>query len=237
VISDLSDIRIGPSHALLPWSPEARIEPWRVENPRGKNSAGAAQALPVLDQADGPIIPYRVIGRDDFLASSSNSLWGNIAHGAEICTTIVPTNSEGSSFHAVMQRECSFWNSVIRPASTLTRAAGVIAGVPTITPKKQPDWYILQHEQIHFAINEVAARTLTRQAERLAVAEAEARASLLSRLYRRTLENAAVRQREFDRATSGKFDPRNLEKWTRVLETQMKQLCGTEPTCQVRIPD
>ena len=189
-----------------------------------------------LDWEFGELVPYRLITKDDFQAGSSNSLWGNIAHGAEICTMIVPRPDDGQelSFRAVMRPDCSFWNKVIGPAGTIVRMAGAIAGVPTITPKKQPDWYILQHEQIHFAIMEVAARQASAQLAKLAP---ERRSALVPRLHAIVLESARSRHSEFDGETSGTFDRDDLEKWVRVLDNQMNRLCGSGATCQVRIAD
>ena len=62
-----------------------------------------------------------------------------------------------------MKRECSFWNKAVGPLGYFIRLVGLAVGIPVIVPVKQPDWYILQHEQIHFAIMQVAALQLTRQ--------------------------------------------------------------------------
>ena len=206
--------------------------PSQAPSPPDVSSAGSAD----IDWTSGELVPYRLVTKDDFRASSSNSLWGNVAHGAEICTTIVYSgDSEAEvSFQALMRPECSFWNKVIGPAGTIIRMAGAIAGVPTITPEKQPDWYILQHEQIHFAINEVAARQASQQ---IAKFSPERRGDLAPRLHELILEKAQNRHTEFDGETSGKFDPDNLEKWVRVLQVQMSRLCGSEPHCEVRTPD
>jgi predicted secreted Zn-dependent protease len=113
--------------------------------------------------------------------------------------------------------------------------AGAIAGVPTLTPKQQPDWYILQHEQCHFAITEVAARKL---AQRVAKLEPEQRTQdAIARLRRSTMTRVHQRHGEFDSETSGTFDPRSLEKWVRVLEVQLQRLCGPDERCPVRTPD
>ena len=111
------------------------------------------------------MIPYRLVTKGDFLASGSSSMWGNFAHGAEICTTILPTeaHAETGAFRAVMKPECSFWNKVVGPLGFFGRIAALFSPVPVIVPVKQPDWYILQHEQVHFAIMEVAARQLSKQ--------------------------------------------------------------------------
>lgn len=207
--------------------------PAPVSAPAGEVSP---YALPDgFDWSADDIVRYRILSKDDFQASSSGSLWGNVAHGAEICTTIVPVEDEveGPSFRAVMRPDCSFWNKVIGPAGKIGRLAGALAGVPVIVPDKQPDWYILQHEQIHFAINEVAALQASQQLARRAP---DRRRTVAPGIHLLVLEKAGTRHADFDQATSGQFDPRDLEKWVRVLESQMADYCGTGSECQVRIP-
>jgi len=116
----------------------------------------------------GDLIQYRDLSREDFLAKAPPAevaeFDGNL--GAATCAflttdpemVIRATGSpdargltyaqvENLRFVAFMDRECSWWN----PA-----------------PVSLPDDYILQHEQIHFAFFEVAARRLNRRAERRA---------------------------------------------------------------------
>jgi hypothetical protein len=137
----------------------------------------------------------------------------------------------GRAFRAVMLRECSFWNKIIGPVGKLMLMTAAIVGIPIVAPNKQPDWYILQHEQIHFAINEVAARQASEIVARLSPGK---RARLGPRLLEVTRERARERHAEFDGETSGRSDPRSLEKWVSVLETQMRDLCGSGPHCEVR---
>lgn len=196
--------------------------------------AGCAsrQAPPPEDWTSGNVVGYRLLTKDDFQAPRSSSVWGNVAHGAEICAHIVPTGDRerAGAFRAVMKPDCSFWNETVGPLGTLGGLAGVsvVPGVPT----HQPEWYILQHEQIHFAIMEVGARRLSRR-----IAELEGsnlRASAIEGAYRLTLSRTQERHAEFDAATSGTFDPGRLDVWVRVLETEMRDLCGWEAHCWVR---
>lgn len=182
----------------------------------------------------GELLPYRLVTKADFRAKTSSSPWGNVAHGAEICTFIVlaPDHDRTGAFHAVMNRDCSFWNRITGPLGFFGRIVAILTGVPVIVPVKQPDWYVLQHEQIHFAINEVAARQLSRELEALAPSRrTDAR---VESAYRLTLTHIGRRHRRFDAETSGRYDPTGLEKWVRVLEIQMKRLCDDGLECRVR---
>jgi hypothetical protein len=187
-----------------------------------------------VDWAAPDVLPYRLVTKDDFKARSSGSLWGNVAHGAEICTHILPAAdpAEAGTFRAVMKQDCSFWNKVVGPLGTAGLVAGLFSPVPVVVPVKQPDWYILQHEQIHFAINETAARQLSRE---IAELPPEKRTpSRIQAAYRVTLDHVQKRHAEFDGETSGSYSPAKLEKWVRVMEIQMQRLCGEGPHCQVR---
>ena len=52
--------------------------------------------------------------------------------------------------------------------------------------------------------------------------------------YRLTLSRTQERHARFDAATSGTFDPGRLGVWVRVLETEMRELCGWEAHYWVR---
>ena len=196
-------------------------------------SACASRRSPQpIDWMAGELVPYRLVSKEDFLAKASNSAWGNFAHGAEICVHILPADDGGGAFRALMKRECSFWNKVMGPVGFFGRIAALFSPVPVPVPVKQPDWYILQHEQVHFAIMQVAALTLTRQLEQ--VSASRRTRQLVRSAYSLTLFHVRDRHREFDLDTSGTFRPDDLEKWVRVLEIQMRELCGSEDNCPVR---
>ncbi len=199
-------------------------------------------AAPTIQMPEFPIppewrsgtVPYRLLTKEDFKAKTSHSLWGNFAHAAEVCTMIVPRDEPGT-FRATLRRECSFWNRVGGPVGKAVALASVLSGLPAVVPVKQPDWYVLQHEQIHFAIMEVASRQLSRTIAKLAARHSGP--ELVVRAYELTLQHAQERHNTFDRETSGKFDPDSLERWVRVLEHQLTDLCDEPAPCPVRTAD
>ena len=195
-------------------------------------ACASQQALDPAQWSESDVVAYRLLTKDDFQASSSSHVWGNVAHGAEICTLILPAQdpAQAGAFRAVMNPRCSFWNETMGPLATLGGLAGasVVPGLPT----QQPDWYVLQHEQIHFAIMEVAARELSRG---LAELPPERRTQgAIDRAYRLVLAQSEQRHASFDAATSGTFDPPKLGAWVRALEQDMRRVCGTRPECWVR---
>jgi hypothetical protein len=184
------------------------------------------------DFLGGELLAYRLLSKDDFRAKRSGRLWGNIAHGAEICTLIVPSDDHGetAAFHAVMNPDCSFWNEKVGTIGTLGGLAGVsvVPGLPT----QQPDWYVLQHEQIHFAIMQAAALRLSRQLA--ALPESRRTRAAIESAHQLAMAQTQERHQQFDAATSGTFDPGRLGVWVRALELEMRELCGLEPRCWVR---
>lgn len=103
-----------------------------------------------------------------------------------------------ASFHASMNRDCSWWN----PA-----------------PVGLPESYLLQHEQIHFAIVELVARDLARRGAALVATGStpqDAGAELqrrLEALTRTAMEAAVERSKRFDLDTSGRHAPQQQQRW------------------------
>jgi hypothetical protein len=181
------------------------------------------------------VVRYRLLTKEDFQAKASGKLWGNIAHKAEVCTNILSTSdAEPITFRSVMMPECSYWNKVIGPLGYLARAAAAVAGWLVIPGRKIPDWYVLQHEQIHFSIMEITARELTQDIAKLIEAVGGEPEVAIHRLYRFARLRAADRHTEFDGDTSGIYDPDSLETWVGWAESHMRGLCDREASCPVR---
>lgn len=170
------------------------------------------------------LIPYRAVTRDDFRAARPPAHIGDDAKymGAYTCGVIVPDGVPGARFdqrpdgsrvarldpagvHAAMDRECSWWNDEAR-----------------LDPA-----YVLQHEQIHFALVEIEARKLTARLEAL---EVEARSPQqatreLQKSYDRMTKEAAdslVREStRFDEETSFRHAPAVQDRWMATVEAQL----------------
>jgi Bacterial protein of unknown function (DUF922) len=169
-----------------------------------------------LSKTDG--IPYRKLTRGDFRAKQAPI--ANASHAAQMsaftCANVIPQgdlqmelrkqSEEGgfiarpakARFVAKMDRNCSWWN----PA-----------------PSGEASTYILQHEQIHFAIAEVAARDLTKRVRELSATDdsPEQAAAALQRsidgVFRDVVHEMTERNADFDRDTSGRHDPELQQRW------------------------
>jgi hypothetical protein len=169
-----------------------------------------------LAKTDG--IPYRKLTRGDFRARKAPIT--DASHAAQMsaftCANVVPkgdiqmelrqqpaerrfvARAAQASFVAKMDRNCSWWN----PA-----------------PSDEAPSYILQHEQIHFAIAELAARDLTKRVRQLSATgdSPEQTAAALQRaidgVFRDVMEQMTERNTNFDLDTSGRHDPERQQRW------------------------
>ena len=162
-------------------------------------------------------IAYRAIHQSDFRAKAPPAegsvhaermgayTCGRVIPEAPIAIRIEPADhgfaARAPSFRVrgVMDRDCSWWNAALRNA--------------------QPPAYILQHEQIHFALIALAARDLEARGralvERGATIEAAHAAfqRLLEDLQRDVAKKLQARSDAFDRDTSGVYAPDAQRRW------------------------
>ena len=123
------------------------------------------------------LVEYRTLERDDFRGSMATGLPLSEAEKirAVTCTKIVAHHdavtgaAEGHvpMFFAVMSRQCSWWS----------------------TEDELPEEHILEHQQIHFAIDELEARRLNARADHSASSELPA---LLEAAQKASLERSTV---------------------------------------------
>jgi hypothetical protein len=187
-----------------------------------------------LDSSD--VIGYRQLTRDDFRGTQAPPEFAPVAArvGAATCgqvrttpdTTFLinwrqasPTSEKRHwvevkklSFMALMDRHCSWWNE---------KAA---ARAPA---------YVLQHEQIHFALYELGARKLNADAEAIKhemtrdgsssnEVQAHAEKALNEALVKAT-EQLLARNRDFDQDTSLGFRPDRQRAWLRKVTEELAE--------------
>lgn len=209
----------------------------------GGTSAGlpefAAPTGRVLDRREDvprDMIGYRQLTRDDFQSPQPPPLYEPHRKrlGAATCAYVLSLpethievveqrSRDGPTlfravpidlgFSARMDRACSWWNS---------------------EQTRLPPAYVLEHEQIHFALFEIEARRLDARAQALTVAatvtaltaEEAARRSheRLEAALAKALDDALRRNREFDEDTSMGFQPKRQKVWR---ERVRAELAGT----------
>jgi hypothetical protein len=193
-----------------------------------------AEVLSTDAYAKGDTIRYRKLSRSDFLASKPPPRLGANASqmGAYTCAQIVPAGDSRVRFtrrtdgmllarmdaltiRAEMDRSCSWWNDDSRLDAR----------------------YMLEHEQIHFALTEIAARRLTARMHALEVVAPDpeaARAELQRRYQEMSTETSRALVAEntrFDEETSFRYAPEAQRRWWLRVERDLAELepRGTAP--------
>jgi len=134
------------------------------------------------------LVAYRALERADFRGSMATGFPANEAEKirAVTCAKIVTLNGaadgEAPIFFSVMSRQCSWWNSA----------------------EDLPEEHVLEHQQLHFAIDELEARRLNARADDIgssdlrAILEAAQKASReRSTLFDYQVVRDRVRQRQW----------------------------------------
>jgi hypothetical protein len=185
-----------------------------------------------LDSSD--VISYRLLTRADFRGTHAPPEFAQVADrvGAATCGQVrttsdttffikwrqeTPTSEKHHwvevkklSFMALMDRRCSWWND-----KAAARAPG----------------YVLQHEQIHFALYELGARKLNASVEALKrdmTAEGGSQAEVESRAQRalndalvKATEDLLDRNRDFDEDTSLGYRPDRQRAWLQRVNDEL----------------
>ena len=196
--------------------------------------AGPPLDLSRVDSLD--LTGYRSLRRDDFsgahapaqflhsqvLPVAVSCIYVVVNPGARIyaeprivdgVTTYVPLVSD-LSFQAVLSRSCSWWNKE-----------------HSVSPA-----YVLEHEQIHFALYEVAARRLNQSAagliRSLPVSTKSAQSAIastqqfLQQSLNRMMQQIVKDNTRFDRETSFGFQPDRQERWRRSADGDLADLAA-----------
>ena len=185
----------------------------------------------VLDTTD--VISYRTLTRADFKSEHPPPEFAAYADkvGAATCAHILttpdskvfyqPFRASGGAthyratfqhlrFYAQMDRSCSWWNPKDRAVSAE---------------------YILEHEQVHFAIFELESRRLNASARQIearlhaTAADPDAAVQLLHQQLEAHLqariEDILERSREFDEDTSMGHDPEAQRRWWNLVHSEL----------------
>ena len=180
------------------------------------------------------VIRYRAITRADFRAAAPPAPVAEHAKsfGAFTCASIVPAGMtrvrfdpdreperwlgrlENTAFHAEMDRGCSWWNPEKVPV---------------------PAAYVLEHEQIHFALTEIQARQLAARLGAVSLrtdSPSPTVASELQKRYDALLEAARDEllrtSTEFDEDTSGGYEPERQKRWLERVEAELARTSDPE---------
>lgn len=197
-------------------------------------------ARPHMVQADEHLktsvraFSYRPLTRRDFRATSLSERQAEHAGRINAHTAIQIRLSANSSFRVTrgdLSGRTFFFGRIARLAFEAVMLPDRSWWSPKIPANMRG--YVLQHEQIHFALAELAARRLTRDTQKWAsevlVIEPtpqEVRAELVRQIKDRinaAMEVNVKRQAEFDEDTSLFYNPKWQQWWFRTVEEELKQ--------------
>jgi hypothetical protein len=184
------------------------------------------------DYANADLIPYRTLTRADFMASAPEGTAsqhtdkvGALTHalikhdpgvgfaGREITSPNGDRRAEGKIqnlyFRAWMDRSRSWWN-----------------------PKRgeAPESYVLQHEQIHFAIVEIEARKMNVEGAALMEKTFKGKSSKdiqkqvekeLTEVVQEGMDRVLERSTDFDEDTSIRYDPKKQNEWWQRVQREL----------------
>jgi hypothetical protein len=182
--------------------------------------------------------PYRPLTPEDFRAASASGQLPEHAERINARAAIQIRLTADSSFRITsgdLYGQRYFFGSIER----LGFEAVMLPDQSWWNPKIQANTrgYVLQHEQIHFALTELAARQLTRNSQKWAAqvlviksTPQEVQAELAQEIKDRinaAMEANLKRQAEFDEDTSLSFNPRWQQWWLQTVEDELKQ---TDPS-------
>ena len=116
-------------------------------------------------------------------------------------------------FRALLDRDCSWWN-------------------PAVDDREED--YILEHEQVHFALFEVAAREWTDAPPMQLQVMVGNRSSMIDKVreqfeqhFDERMDELMRQNREFDRQTSVGYDPLKQQKWVDKVKTLLETTAAT----------
>jgi hypothetical protein len=191
--------------------------------------------IAIEDALAGDLIPYRKLTREDFRGKEVPEAFAAVAEqvGAATCARIVSdppaqiqirslTTPQGETTHtatiksvsyrALMDRGCSWWNN---------------------KASAQNPEYVLEHEQIHFALFEIEARRLHGAAQELkeelkvtASTQAEAQQAVeeaIQELFDETTARLLSRNRDLDEDTSLGYEPARQKEWVADIEEELAE--------------
>jgi len=179
--------------------------------------------------ADGDFILYRKLTRDDFKGTAPVGAAAGHADRIGAQTYAIIKHEPGIQisgeqrdgtfrckvynvrFRAWMDRSKSWWNP---------------------KPGGSPESYVLEHEQIHFALVELEGRKVNREAQKImgrtfegsSMEEIQADVQEeLNEIVADGLEQVKERNLDFDNDTSGVYEPKKQKEWLATVESELAE--------------
>jgi hypothetical protein len=184
-------------------------------------------------------ITYRPITVDDFRATSLPDDLQDFARNLN-AHTAVAIHTRPGALYVFAYREEEGHQEVCGHVANLTFEALMLPEKSWWSPalEKGKEAYVLQHEQIHFALMEIEARRLSEKAaleyERLQACafDVEAAKAILSAILDQWMieaeQETLLRHEEFDAATSRLYVPKVQQGWHNMVMQELQKSAAAE---------
>ena len=188
------------------------------------------QANLAADQQEG--FTYRQLSRSDFQAAAlpPEQAGNSRRFSAFSCLRIHPASDSRFLIQEVAYQRQIFYVGTIDHLAFDAQSVPHCSWWNPATPAQRQD-YVLEHEQIHFALAELAARRLGRQMaghlqayhamEQSPEAVMEALMQMVSGQVQHAMKENLERQTDLDEQTSAFYDPEAQRHWLRDIELQL----------------
>ena len=191
----------------------------------------------------GDLIRYRELQRSDFRADEPPAEAG-VPHGSSLgaATCVYLTTDPATSIRAVTERPNGIGQGVVRAhVEDLAFIAYMDRRCSWWNPRPMglPEDYILQHEQIHFALFELAGRRLNARAEELMsemrVVSSDQQAAIeelgrrIDAEMQRVINEVMARSNDFDRETSRTFRQDRQNWWWETIRRELERVAASRP--------
>jgi hypothetical protein len=190
-------------------------------------------------------IPYRTLEVGDFQAQSLPEDLLNHRQELNAHSTVALRTCPGAHYALSFVSDAGSQVSCAR-VMDLRFEALMLPGKSWLRPSLETDMtgYVLQHEQVHFAVMELTARRLNQrifvEGDRLKACEKDAEAAITSvsakiDTWLAEAEQAALRQHgDFDEATSYRYVPHIQQQWyDRVLRELQNLVVAQTDACRL----
>ena len=199
-------------------------------------SYGAPQGSVMSEEEfqGGDLIRYRLLTRDDFRGSAPTGPAAEHVDKVGAQTFTLVRHDPGVRFEG---KETPLPNGKRRSVGTIKNLvfrAWMDRSRSWWNPKKSqtPEDYVLQHEQIHFALVELEAAVMNGEGAELMQRpfEGTEREDLqrqiedaINEIVKDGMERLLETNRDFDEATSGRYDPKAQNEWWKRVQQKLAE--------------
>jgi hypothetical protein len=184
------------------------------------------------DAAGGDLIPYRTLTRADFRGIAPSGPAAQHADKVGAQTFALVKHDPGVGFEGKERRLPNGDREIEGKVQRLFFRAWMDRSRSWWNPKpgQAPDGYVLQHEQIHFALVQIQAGKMNEEGRSLMQRTFEGDSSetiqkdieeAINEIVKEGMEHLLERSLEFDEDTSGRYEPGKQNDWYQRVQREL----------------